>query len=190
MKRSLILNKHWTPIRVCSVEKAVVYMFRDAARAMDTETYELYDLENWLERSALFGDELPREKVIQTTSIRLEKPEIIVLDLYGGIPRIEATLNRKNLIKRDNSTCQYCNRQFSKPDLSIDHVIPKSRGGKHTWENAVLACMKCNSKKSDKLIREAGLKLIRRPRRPGWSPVVSDFPKNYPPSWKKFVNDR
>jgi 5-methylcytosine-specific restriction endonuclease McrA len=94
----------------------------------------------------------------------LRLPEIIRLVNYVPLPYSEVVLSRKNVYLRDNHTCQYCGKSHS--TLTIDHVIPKSRGGEDSWDNMVVCCARCNNRKGDRLPEEAGMKLIGTPYRP------------------------
>jgi 5-methylcytosine-specific restriction endonuclease McrA len=91
-------------------------------------------------------------------------PTVIRLRSYVKIPYKEISLSRRNVLHRDNYTCQYCGDR--RHDLTIDHILPRSRGGVDSWENVVAACLKCNVKKGDRTPREAGMSLMTTPRRP------------------------
>lgn len=91
-------------------------------------------------------------------------PTIIKMRYYVAVPYKELPFNKKNIYTRDNYTCQYCGKQTE--TLTLDHVFPKSRGGKYTWENIVACCPECNQKKADRTPEEAGMKLLREPVRP------------------------
>ena len=106
-------------------------------------------------------------------SVAIAAPEIILLANYNRVPRHEAPFTRRNLFLRDDHTCQYCGRRHPTQNLSIDHVIPRSRGGRTTWENCVIACVPCNARKGNRLLNEARMKLITKPRRPAWSPWMT-----------------
>jgi len=99
-------------------------------------------------------------------------PRVIVLMAYDRIPKRRVRFNRLNIYARDNNTCQYCGKRFTKRRLNLDHVTPRSRGGKSTWENVVCSCLRCNRHKGGRSPEEAGLKLLRRPFRPNWTPFV------------------
>ena len=101
---------------------------------------------------------------IHSVSIEIPYPSVIRINQYVRKPYQKVSLNRRNVIKRDRHTCQYCGKNHQA--MTIDHVIPKSLGGKDTWENLVCACMRCNSKKGDQTPERAGMKLIRQPRKP------------------------
>lgn len=185
-ERTLVLNKHWTAVATTTVRTALVLLYRESARVICPETYEVYDLDGWVGRSLRRGDP---PLGIQTPRFKIEKPEVILLRAYGGRPRREVTFSRKNLYRRDNYTCQYCGTRFPTEDLSIDHVQPKSRGGKTEWENCVLACIRCNTKKANKTLREVGFQLIGKPEKPRWSPFEEFGRRERPTSWEKFLSD-
>lgn len=184
---TLVLNKHWTPITVTSVFRAIMLMCRGSAVAIDPISYQQFDLEYWTDRSNENVDEIDKEKIIRLTNGVIEKPEIILLTTYGGVPYVEVNFSRKNLYKRDKHKCQYCGLTFKTEDLSIDHVIPRARNGITSWENCVTACKGCNSKKADRPLRDTKLRLRKRPEAPRWSPIVSFLPAIRPDSWANFI---
>jgi len=96
---------------------------------------------------------------------RYRLPEVIKLENYILLPFIDVVLSRKNIYLRDNYTCQYC-RKSSASKLTIDHIIPKSRGGRESWDNMVVCCMRCNRRKGDRSLEEAEMKLATIPYRP------------------------
>ena len=116
-------------------------------------------------------------------------PEVIHLEGYDRIPIYEAPFTRRNLYHRDNYTCQYCGARLPAERLSIDHVRPRSKGGKTTWDNCVLACVRCNTRKADRSLKEARLRLMRPPMRPRWSPYLSVANEKQLPSWRRFLRE-
>lgn len=94
-------------------------------------------------------------------------PSVIKLDRMVKRPRTERKLTRMGIFHRDNYTCQYCAQEGN--ELTLDHVIPRHRGGEHTWENIVSACIPCNRHKAGKSPQQAGMKLVRQPRRPHYN---------------------
>jgi 5-methylcytosine-specific restriction endonuclease McrA len=182
-ERTLVLNKHWTAVTTTTVRAALVLLYRESARVICPETYQVFDLTGWIDRPTR------GKPAIMTPRFRIEKPEVILLRQYGGHPRREVTFSRKNLYRRDNYMCQYCGIRMPSEELSIDHVIPKSRGGKTAWENCVLACIRCNTKKANKTLREVGFQLIARPEKPRWSPFEEVSRRERPTSWEKFLSD-
>ena len=93
-------------------------------------------------------------------------PEVIQLTRYDKIPKISICFTRKSLFQRDNFSCQYCGKKPGGSELTIDHIVPKSLGGQTTWENCVLACIKCNIKKANKNLLESNMKLLSVPTKP------------------------
>jgi 5-methylcytosine-specific restriction endonuclease McrA len=184
-QQALVLNRSWAAIATTSVRHAMRLMFKGSARAIVPETYELHEFATWADLAVE-----PDEPCIRTVALRIKVPEVILLTSYAGIPNKSVTFTRRNLYRRDRNTCQYCGRRPGTSELSIDHVVPYSRGGRNTWENCVLACMKCNRKKGNRLPQEAGLKLLHEPRRPKWTPIVEIPVGRRRQSWEKFVSER
>jgi 5-methylcytosine-specific restriction endonuclease McrA len=106
------------------------------------------------------------------------------------MPAKTVVFTRRNLYKRDRNTCQYCGRRPGTSELSIDHIQPRSRGGRSSWANCVLACMRCNRKKSNRLPAEAGLRLQREPVAPRWNPTLEIPLGRVRQSWEHFVSDK
>ena len=116
-------------------------------------------------------------------------PRVILLTLFDKLPRKEVKLTRNNVFERDKDTCQYCGNILEREDLNLDHVIPRDRGGKSTWENLVCSCIKCNSRKANRLPHEAHMRLVRKPVRPKWRPVISLVLDNQQRErWKHFLD--
>lgn len=109
---------------------------------------------------------------LRSTSVTIPVPSIVMLDTYHKLPQ-KAKFSRKNLYIRDRFCCQYCGNLFPYSELTIDHVIPKCKGGRLTWENSVTACKKCNWSKGDQIIKP-----INIPRRPDWH-KINAASKNY-----------
>jgi hypothetical protein len=91
-------------------------------------------------------------------------PSVIRLSVMTSIPRRVQQLSRKNILARDHNMCQYCDTKFHPSELTLDHIVPRSKGGRDTWDNLVAACSACNKKKADMSVEEAGMTLRRRPR--------------------------
>ena len=96
---------------------------------------------------------------------------MLALARYDRLPTQAVAFSRRNIFKRDRFTCQFCGRQPGSEELTIDHVVPRSRGGTSTWENCVLACVPCNARKANRTPEQAGMKLRRAPVRPAWKPL-------------------
>lgn len=181
-RAALVLNRSWMPVHVTTVRRSLVMVFRGSARVVCPETLATYGFEEW----ATLPNP-PAAGFLRTPSLRVPVPEVIVLLHYDRIPRHEAPFTRKNLFLRDEYTCQYCGARTTSDRLSIDHVLPKSRGGKTSWENCVLACVACNARKADRTLKEAGLRLMRQPVRPRWTPCLTLRPSQRLDSWSRFV---
>lgn len=183
LKRSvLVLNTSWTPVNVRNVVKSLTMVCKGAAKIVDPVTYQLYDWEQWLE---LRPEE--DEHKIRCIDFAIKIPEIVVLTQYSRVPRVGLVFNRRNVYTRDNYTCQYCGKQDSTENLSIDHIIPRSRGGRSTFENCCVACVTCNRKKADKLLKDSGLKLSKTPVKPKWAPSFHNG--QILSSWEKFLSE-
>ncbi len=191
----LVLNRFYMAVHVVSVRRALVLLYRDLAEVINVEDgqYYNYDFSAWLEMSEFQmadpENEYDDSDWIRSVNFSLMVPRVVRLNFYDKVPRLTLRFNRRNLFARDSNTCQYCSKKLPLSQLSFDHVIPKSRGGKTTWENVVCCCLKCNGKKSDSLLREVGMKLIRKPLRPRQNPVLSvklDNPKYE--IWRTFLS--
>jgi len=116
-------------------------------------------------------------------------PWVIILVRYEGFLRKEAKFNRINIFRRDGGKCQYCGEQFTRQDLTIDHVIPRSLGGKSIWENVACCCVDCNRKKGGRTPDQARLKLLNKPKKPVWDPFSNIYIKTVRyKEWEPFLN--
>lgn len=158
---------------------------KDAARAIQPETYQVHTFDTWLDLVPPQG-----ETGIRTIRRSIRTPEVIVLSSYDRVPHRQVPFTRRNLYRRDGFRCQYCGFHGALNELSIDHITPRSRGGSSSWENCVLACLPCNVRKGDALLSDVGLRLMAEPRRPEWSPCLNIRAMKRKASWQKFVGDR
>ncbi len=181
---ALVLNESWAAIHTVTVRHALRLMFTGAAKAVAPQTYEVHGFESWMELSVQ-----PHEPCISTVRLRIKVPEVIVLTHYNGMPNPAAVFSRRNLFRRDHNQCQYCGARPGTAELSIDHVFPRSRGGKSSWENCVLACMDCNRRKRDRTPEEAGMRMLKKPEKPRWSPVLEVPVGRVRQSWERFVSE-
>jgi 5-methylcytosine-specific restriction endonuclease McrA len=192
-EKVLVLNRLYTAIRVISARRAFVMLFKQAAEVIAVEDgqYINYDFESWTEIAELQRHFEPDAHAwVRTPRFSVAVPKIIRLLGYDRLPRQEVKLNRRNLYARDGSHCQYCGRQFSTKELTVDHVTPRVLGGQHTWTNLVCACVACNARKGGRTPQQASMHLIRTPVRPRRNPVITlrlgDARYH---SWKAFLND-
>ena len=193
----LVLNRHYSAVHVVNVRRAFSLLFRELAEVVHLEAgeYANYDFDSWREISELkatFGeykDGDPYADWVRSVNFELQVPRIIRLLFYDRLPRQTVRFNRRNVFARDANRCQYCGRRFPTSELSLDHVIPRSRGGEATWENIVCSCVKCNVKKGGRTPKEAHMKLVCEPKKPRRSPQLSvklGNPKYE--SWKVFLD--
>lgn len=179
---TLVLNRSWTVINVTTVRRSIVMLYHGVARAIEPETFEALDFPSWLQRSR--ADHHLHLRVPGGT---IPVPEVIVLCTYDRPPRTRVPFTRRNLFRRDEGICQYCGRQVRSQEYSIDHVMPRSRSGETSWENCVLACLRCNAHKGDRTPEEANLRLMRAPRSPDWRLLVGSTRDLERRSWRTFL---
>lgn len=188
----LVLNKHYLAVRIVGVRKAFSLLLRDMAEviACDEGYYANHNFESWCELSQLKRDFEPQDHDwISTVNFHIAAPRIIRLLFYDRLPRSEVRFNRRNLFARDKNRCQYCGKRFVTRELSLDHVVPRSMGGKATWENIVCACVACNTKKGGMTPEQARMTLIKKPIRPEHNPVVHVHLGHHRyRSWKQFLD--
>jgi len=188
----LVLNKHYMAIRIVGVRRAFSLLCRQLAEVISFEQgqYSNYDFQSWCEVSQFRRTFEPDgHDWVSTINFHLAVPRIIRLLFYDRLPRSEVKFNRRNIFARDKNRCQYCGRRFATSELSLDHVIPRSLGGKTIWENIVCACAACNVKKGDRMPRQAGMTLIQKPAKPTHSPLVHiHLGHQRYRSWKQFLD--
>jgi 5-methylcytosine-specific restriction endonuclease McrA len=161
LSKVLVLNASYEPLNICSWRRAVVLLLKGKAEQIEHNGKMVY--------------------------ADFPLPTVIRLRSYVKIPYKEITLSRRNVLHRDNYTCQYCGDK--RHDLTVDHIMPRSRGGGDAWENVVAACLKCNVKKGDRTPKEANMLLRITPRRPH-SHVYFEISKHATSgeyTWKKYV---
>ena len=161
-RRVLVLNQSYEPLMVIGAKRAVILLLNE----------KVDSLENY------------REK-IHSAYISLPLPSVIKLKYYARIRRKEIVLSRKNILKRDNHTCQYCG--VCSVPMTIDHVISRKKGGEDTWENLVAACVPCNTRKGNHSPREAQMALVKTPRKPTMILHLQKFVKQFQSSWRPYL---
>ncbi len=163
----LVLNRSYLPIHTTSVRRAFSLIYQGIARAVN-EQYETFDFASWRELAVARDAES-----IGTAGGRIRVPRVIVLATFDRIPKRHVRFSRINIFARDAFTCQYCNMRPARSELNLDHVVPRSLGGKTTWENVVCSCLDCNRRKGGRTPRQARLRLRRQPTRPRWTPFMN-----------------
>ena len=165
----LVLNRFWQPVQTCCARRALKLLCLGHAQVVQTdgvERFRTHDFESWVGHSA--GARF--DELVHSVKLALRVPRIIVLSLYDKLPRMEVRLTRRNVFLRDKFTCQYCRKEFPEVDLNLDHVTPRDKGGRTTWENIVTSCIRCNTRKANKLPQEANMFPLSKPAVPRWRP--------------------
>jgi 5-methylcytosine-specific restriction endonuclease McrA len=158
----LVLNQDYRALTVTSVQRATVLVLLQKAELVQAE----------------------RARMVRSPQRHYPWPSIVRLKAYVRVPYKRIMLTRKNVMRRDGQQCQYCG---CKDRLTIDHVVPKSRGGKDVWENLVAACVPCNNRKGSRTPEEAGLKLLRKPFRPSYVMYIRDYVGAMDDTWKPYL---
>ena len=179
----LVLNRSYMPIHVTSARRAFVLLYTGIAKAVN-EQYKLFDFESWSELSVRTNAES-----IGVVDGRLRIPRVILLQAFDKIPKRHVRFSRINIYARDRNTCQYCGTRHSRSDLNLDHVVPRTQGGRSSWDNVVCSCVGCNRKKGGRTPSQASMRLVRQPVRPHWSPLLSviNGREGYP-EWRPFLS--
>jgi 5-methylcytosine-specific restriction endonuclease McrA len=179
----LVLNRNYQPVHVTSVKRALSLLYLGVAKAIDAQ-YRLYEFEDWAALSA----SAPHDS-ISTIDRRIRVPRVVVLSAYEYLPRGRVRFSRLNIYARDHDTCQYCARQLPRSELNLDHVVPRSQGGKTSWENVVCSCVPCNLKKGGRTPEQAGMRLLKVPLRPRWTPFFRGASRRVTyREWLPFLN--
>jgi 5-methylcytosine-specific restriction endonuclease McrA len=185
-KAVLVLNRNWQPVQTCTGRRAVHLLSCGHAQIVQDEGEEKFtthDFSSWIAYSSLY----PQPEMIHSVKLSLRLPKIIVLCLYDKIPSKEVTFSRRNVFLRDQFTCQYCIKSFVETELNLDHVIPRHKGGKTSWDNIVTSCVKCNTRKGNKLPHEANMYPRNKPIAPRWRPNFGMREVNQEESWGYFI---
>jgi len=160
----LVLNSDYLPLNVCNVRRAVVLLEKEKAMTVELDGV-----------------------LLRSERRSLRAPSVIRLSYHVKRPRPVVKLTRREVLARDDHACQYCGKRGN--DLTIDHILPRHRGGQHTWENVVTACKHCNHRKGGRTVSEARMALLRPPFRPPATPryLFSSYIRSGERSWLKFL---
>ena len=165
MSNVLVLNATYEPLNVVSVRRAIVLLLKEKAEIIEAA-----------------------EARLRAERIEFPVPLVMRLITYVRVPRrFDIPVSRRTVLSRDNFTCQYCGVQTGKEDLTIDHVLPRSRGGGHSWDNVVTACGPCNRRKGNRTPEEAGMPLLRQPYRPRYVAIGLLARGNGRGIWDKYL---
>jgi 5-methylcytosine-specific restriction endonuclease McrA len=161
----LVLNATYEPLSVVSVKRAIILLLKEKAEIIEAA-----------------------ESYIRSEQTALPVPLVIRLVYYVRIPnRLSLPVSRRSVLARDYYTCQYCGARPSRKELTIDHVLPRSRGGKTVWENMVTACQSCNSRKGDHTPEEVNMHLRSWPKRPRYVALVLLEQAASREAWEKYI---
>ena len=161
-RRVLLLNQSYEPLMVIGARRAIILLLSEKVES----------LENYHE-------------IIHSVYLSLPLPSVIKLKEYARIHRKEIVLSRKNILKRDNHTCQYCGKK-SVP-MTIDHIISRNKGGVDSWDNLVAACVPCNTKKGNLSLKHIQMDLSKIPRKPTMILHLQKFVKQFQSSWRPYL---
>lgn len=185
----LVLNRNFFAIQVVTWRRALRLVYLDHAEVVD-EDYRTYNFANWCQLSNIMHSH--SAGFVHTPRIRIAIPEVIALKFYDRIPFKEIKFTRKNIYEHYNYRCCYCGKKYRSTELNLDHVIPRSRGGKTDWNNVVTSCISCNLKKGGSLPEEKNMKLVIKPTKPDIKTSLSIIfrpPVKIKSSWQKFIDN-
>ena len=166
MEQVLLLNITYEPLRIINWKKAITMLCLGKVEVIEEYSREIHSV-----------------------SFTVKLPSVVRLLRLVKRPKTPVKFSRQNIYARDRYRCQYCGARFATEDLTYDHVIPKSRGGKTQWKNIVTCCIDCNRKKGGRKPSEASMKLIRKPKRPTWVPAIriTIGYREIPQTWRDYL---
>lgn len=181
--RVLVLNRLYQPINVISLRRAIVMFYQGLASAVTPE-FQTFDFDSWASLSVAVDEE--RLGLVDGAGMRV--PRVILVRRCDWVPQRNVKFNRASIFARDKNRCQYCARTLPRHELNLDHVVPRSQGGRTTWENVVCSCIQCNRVKGGCTPVQAGMRLIRQPFKPAWSPIGNvPVPMGIHRDWAPFL---
>ena len=188
---TLVLNSNFMAVDVAGWERAISLLFQGSAVVVD-DNHQTFDFEDWVELSAMMKTH--DNGFVHSPNMKIAIPAVIRLVNYDKMPKNTVVFTRRNILEAYSNQCCYCGKKHASKDLNFDHVWPKSRGGLTNWENIVLSCFPCNSKKNDRSPSEAGMPMHYKPCKPKHqSPqrrMVLSLPDRTKASWQRFIDRR
>ena len=168
VETTLLLNATYEPLRVVHWQKAVTLLWREKVEVLEVYERQIHGV----------SSAIPLPSVMRLHSM------IRLRDRHRAVK-----FSRANIFIRDGYCCQYCAKVFRPAELTFDHILPVSRGGRKTWENIVTACWRCNNRKSGRTPKEAGMRLLKNPVRPRWTQMtpVTSGARTTPHSWRYYL---
>lgn len=188
MSDVLVLNRKFSAIQITDWRRALTLLYLDRAQVVDEE-YRTYNFEDWRELSQYIKNH--PNGFVHTPTFRIAIPEVIALKFYDKLPDTEVKFTRRNIYEHYRYRCCYCGKKFPSSKLNLDHIIPRSRGGRTDWTNVVTACISCNLRKSNQLPKETEMKLLTKPSKPKWwgsCSLVFRVAIKTKTSWQKFID--
>ena len=162
-RKVLVLNQSYEPLMVIGAKRAIILLLSDKSECV-----------------ANYSD------IVRAQSFSMNLPSVIRVNKYIRFFRTDVVLNRINILKRDNFTCQYCSKKST--TMTIDHIIPRNKGGKDRWGNLVAACSKCNTKKGNNLLENIEMKLLKKPKKPSYLFYFKQYINaGVQDSWKEYL---
>lgn len=161
-RRVLLLNQNYEPLSVCKARRALVLVLLQKAEPVEMS-----------------------ELVARSVSFAMHLPSVLRLNYYVRVRRRNVPLTKRNIIRRDRHTCQYCGQRHG--EMTTDHVIPRSMRGEDVWENLVCACPRCNGRKGSRTPQQAGMVLLRRPKSPHYFTFTIDVMGQVPEVWRQYL---
>lgn len=184
----LVLNRSFYAVQITSWQRALSLVYLGHASVVD-EDYKTYSFDDWRALSTEISSH--PAGFINTPTFKIAVPEVIALKLYDRLPVTDVKFTRRNIYEHYHYRCCYCGKKFGSSELNLEHVVPKSRGGRTGWDNIVTACVPCNLKKADKIPEEAGMKLLLKPTKPKWRgnlSLILQSPVKMRTTWQRFVD--
>ena len=161
-RKVLVLNQSYEPLMVINAKRAIVLIIKEKVKMLEKYSENIRSVQN-----------------------SFDLPSVIRLNFYVHLKYKDIVLNRHNILKRDDYRCQYCAKQAT--PLTIDHIVPKNKGGKDSWENLVAACSKCNTRKGDTLLKHMDMRLLKKPRKPSKLFQFQTYVNEKQDNWKQYL---
>lgn len=176
---TLVINRNYQPVSTICVKKAITLLYKEIAVVIHNS--EEYDWNYWVECPIQDDD------IIQSVNFKMKLPEVIKIQTYSGYRPKNTKFSKRAVFLRDQHQCQYCGIHLNSKSITLDHILPVSRKGATTWSNCVTCCVKCNTKKGNKLLYETGMSLLKTPIKPNL-PILCG--KSVPfESWRSYLNE-
>ena len=178
----LVLNRSYFPVQVTTVRRAFTMLYQGLVKAVDTN-YQTHTFDTWADLA------IEEHASIGLVNGLIRIPRVILLIAYDRVPKRGVRFSRRNVMMRDKYQCQYCGIMTRTENLNLDHVMPRTQGGRTTWENVATSCIECNRRKGGRTPEQAHMKLLRRPYRPTTLPFMGFGGRLIQPAeWKPFLS--